>query len=222
MGYRAFSSAVEHPVYIREAGGSNPSVRTNIMFSKREKGFTLIELLVVIGIIGLIASITLVSLRDSREKGKAANAGGTARNLRLATELYYADMGFYPPDVNRGWDPGFTHRLPYNPDTDQTTTPACPHCPANWTTILNQKWNGPYISFWPQSTLWGGKYDFNYWDVGTNRYGCIVAPGIYIGIQGDYSNQHTIPAYAEQLMIDQQYDSDGCLNGESQMILIDL
>jgi general secretion pathway protein G len=87
------------------------------MFFGKEKGFTLIELLVVIGIIGLIASITLASLRDSREKGKAANAGGTARNLRLATELYYANMGFYPPDVNRGWDPGFTHPLPFNPDT---------------------------------------------------------------------------------------------------------
>ena len=192
------------------------------MLSKKNKGFTLMEVLVVIGIIGILATIALINLKNARERGNAAQAGGTARSLRIAVELYYDDMGFYPPDVNRGWDPGFTKPLPYNPDTGEETTPSCPHCPSNWTTIASQRWNGPYISIWPQITPWGGKYDYNYWATTTDRSGCQVPAGIYIGVTGDYNNNRTIPAYAEQIMLDQTYDSDACLNGESQMILIKL
>jgi len=192
------------------------------MSLRKEKGFTLVELLVVIGIVGLLSSIILLNLRDAREKSRVASAGGTARNLRLASELYYADMGFYPPDVNRGWDPGFMQPLPYNPDTGDHTLPSCDHCPADWDTIVQAKWSGPYLGFWPQFTPWGGKYDYNYWSTATTRYGCIVPAGIYVGVQGDYNNQHTIPVYAEQLMVNQGYDTDGCINGESQMILIKL
>jgi len=192
------------------------------MLSKRNKGFTLIEVLVVIGIIGILATIVLINMKSARERANAAKAGALSRNLRLAVELYYDDMGFYPPDVNRGWDPGLTRPLPYNPDTGEENNPSCPHCPVNWTTVVGQKWNGPYISIWPQVTPWGGKYDYNYWDTITDRSGCQVPAGIYIGVQGDYNNNHTIPNYAEQVMLDQTYDTDACLNGESQMILIKL
>lgn len=193
-----------------------------MMSSKSRDGFTLIELLVVISIIGLLSAIILVSIRDAKEKSKAAQAGANARNLRMATEFYYGDVGFYPPDVNRGWDPGFMQPLPFNPDTGSSTIPACDHCPLNWTIIVQEKWNGPYLRSWPSFTPWNGKYDYNYWDVETDRYGCIISAGIYIGVQGDYSNNNTIPAYAEQIMLNQGYDSDGCLNGESQMLLIPL
>ncbi|PIS22574.1 hypothetical protein COT50_01165, partial [candidate division WWE3 bacterium CG08_land_8_20_14_0_20_41_10] len=64
--------------------------------------------------------------------------------------------------------------------------------------------------------------DYNYWPVGANRYGCTISPGVYIGVQGDYTDQNTIPASAEQDMIDKNLDSDNCLNGESQMLLIKL
>jgi len=192
------------------------------MVVKRKNGFTLVEVLVAIAIIGLLASIGLISIKNAREKSKVAQAGSIARILRMATEFYYDDMGFYPPDVNRGWDPGFMQPLPYNPDTGQSTIPACDHCPANWTTIVQQKWSGPYLNAWPRLTPWKGKYDYNYWGTGTSRYGCPILPGIYIGVQGDYNNNNTIPAYSEQMMLDQGYDFDNCLNGEAQMILIDL
>jgi prepilin-type N-terminal cleavage/methylation domain-containing protein len=185
----------------------------------KRKGFTLIELLVVIAIIGLLATIVMVSMGNARERGRVAGAGSTAKNLSLAVELYYNDMGFYPPDVGRGWDPGLEHSLPYNPDTGQTYIVECSHCPVDWTTIIEQKWSGPYVSAWPEETPWGGEYDYNYWPLGATRYGCDVPPGIYVGVQGNLSGTNTIPAYAEQLMIDQGFDADNCINSESQIIL---
>jgi len=192
------------------------------MAVKRKKGFTLVEILVVIAIIGLLSSIALVTLNRAREKAKVAQAGSISRILAMATEFYYDDVGFYPPDVNRGWDPGFMQPLPYNPDTGQSTVPSCTHCPPDWVNLVQANWRGPYLNTWPQFTPWKGKYDYNYWEAGAIRYGCVLLPGIYMGVQGDYNNQNIIPAYAEQLMINQRYDIDDCINGESQMILIKL
>lgn len=190
--------------------------------SRRESGFTLIELLVVISIIGLLSSIIFASLRGAREKAKAAHVMSTAYALKQASELYYSQMGFYPPDVGRGWDPGFIKPLPWNPDTGATAIPACAYCPPNWDSIVQARWDGPYLPQWPQTTPWNGKYDFNYWPVGAERYGCSVPPGAYIGVQRDYADENPISAAAEQTMLDLHADFDGCLNGESQVILFRL
>lgn len=184
-----------------------------------KQGFTLIELLVVISIIGVLASTVFASLQTAREKGKAASVITTARALRMATELYYNTLGFYPPDTGRGWDPGFMQPLPFNPDTGASTIPACGWCPAGWDTIATQRWDGPYLASWPRLTPWGGKYDFNYWSAGASRYGCAVPPGIYIGIQRDYADLNPISTVAEQWMLDRKIDMDGCLNGEAQLLL---
>ncbi len=183
------------------------------------KSFTLIELLVVIAIIGLLATIVLVSMNNAKEKGRVVGAGSTAKNLALAVEFYYNDMGFYPPDVSRGWDPGLAHSLPYDYVTGESYIVPCDHCPSNWTTIINQNWSGPYTNNWPDTTPWGGEYDYNYWPLGATRYGCTIPPGIYVGVQGNLSNGNTIPIYAEQLMINQGFDADQCINGESQIVL---
>ena len=182
----------------------------------------MVEVLVVISIIGFLSVILWISIENAKQKAKVAQAGTIARNMRMATEFYYDDIGFYPPDVNRGYDPGFMQPLPLNPDTGDAPIPSCAHCPPNWTTIVQNKWRGPYLRSWPDLTPWNGKYDYNYWDTVTIRYGCSVPAGIYIGVQGDYNNNNTIPSYAEQLMVNQGYDNDKCLNGESEMLLIPL
>lgn len=185
----------------------------------KQKGFTLIELLVVIAIVGILAAVVLISLNKARESSKISRSVMDQRQLINALELYYNDVGFYPPDVGRGWDPGFSQALPYNPDTGQTDTPSCPHCPSNWVSHAQANWKGPYIARFPNTTVWNGKYDYNYWGSSTSRYGCSVPAGIYFGIQRDYADMNPIPPSAEQQMLDKGFDGDGCLNGEVQMLL---
>lgn len=198
--------------------------RTGRAGIRRAQAFTLIELLVVISVIGLLASVVLIALNSAREKARVAAVALTQRQLQKAVELYFDQMGFYPPDVGRGWDPGFAKPLPYNLDNglDCNVSPAdcpvCGQCPADWITRVQANWRGPY-AVWPATTPWNGEYDYNYWAAGTDRYGCLVSPGIYVGAQGDYANANTIPPGAEQELLNKQLDSDGCLNGESQMAL---
>jgi len=189
-------------------------------------GFTLIELLVVISIIGLLASVVLVSLNSARQKAKRSVALANQKQLQKAVEMYNIDIGFYPPDVNRGWDPGISKPLPYNADLgldcniNPGDCPACATCPADWISQVQKKWKGPYTAGWPNTAPWGGKYDFNNWNVTTVRYGCNVLPGIYIGTQRNYDESNPIPPEQEQWFLDQNMDADFCLNGESQLMLI--
>lgn len=189
-------------------------------FSRPLKGFTLIELLVVIAIVGLLASIIVVNLNESRENAKIARSVADQMQLNMALQLYYDDMGFFPPEVNRGWDPGFAQALPNNPDTGQVLhNTHCSHCPSDWEAQVQAKWKGPYIAKFPSATSWNGEYDYNYWDSNTVRQGCNVPQGIYIGVEASNGNQNEIPLSAEQKMIVQGFDADGCINGESQMLL---
>ena len=199
-----------------------------MQINNRRGSFTLLELLIVIGIIGILSAITVLFISPSiLNKVRASTAANDQRRLQGAAVLYRTHAGFYPPDTDRGWDPGFAKPLPYNPDTGADCAvnpgdcPSCPNCPSDWITRVQNNWQG-YLSVWPQNTPWNGKYDYNNWPSGNIRYGCNVPAGIYIGVQGDYNNQNTIPASAEQLMLDRGLDSDGCLNGEPQMLLIKL
>ncbi len=188
-----------------------------------KKGFTLLELLVTVAIVGMITSILVSELGGVFSQTDATASGATKRQLTKAAELYWVDMGFWPPDVGRGWDPGFERPLPWNPDVENGSHSGSPgincyECPANWQDIVLNQWDGPYY-LWPDRTLWGGRYDYNIWPNGATRYGCPVAAGIYAGAQGDYSNNNNIPAESEQILLDKGIDNDGCLNGESQLVL---
>jgi len=194
----------------------------------KDEGFTLVELLVVVAIVAILAGAVFMSLRGTSEKAKVAVALQTQKTLQKAVTLYTLAMGFYPPDVGRGWDPGFAKPLPYNPDTgedcatDPSKCPPCAWCPPDWVLQVQTKWRGPYISAWSQNTPWYGKYDYNYWPTGASRYGCQIPAGVYIGVQGNYINQNTIPVSAEQEMVEKNLDYDGCINGEAQMQLVGL
>jgi general secretion pathway protein G len=192
---------------------------------KMTKGFTLVEIIVVVAITAFLASLTYSSIFESRENTRVMDTGLVQKQLTVATEAYFRDMGFYPPDVNRGWDPGFEQATPWNSEVGQPGVPDvgtdCSHCPSDWENIVSEKWAGPYM-VWPKETQWNGRYDYNYWPEATTRSGgCVVPKGIYAGAQGYYGDVvgTTIPDSAEQKMVDNGFDGDGCINGESQLLL---
>ena len=187
---------------------------------QHESGFTLIELLIVIQLVAILAAIAVPSFLQTREKAKATSAITNAELIRRAAARYAVDVGFYPPDVGRGWDPGFMQPLPRNHDTGDETVPLCPMCPPNWVEVVRERWNGPYLTAWPRFTPWGGKYDYNHWPTGVNRYGFDIPPGIYAGIQRDYADQNGMTQAAEDYLLDKGLDFDAVKNGESQLRLL--
>jgi prepilin-type N-terminal cleavage/methylation domain-containing protein len=204
-----------------------------------QKGFTIIELVVVIAIIAVLAGIIIANTSGVLENAKVSAAGSVQREMSKAVELYYADMGFYPPDVNRGWDPGLTSSpncfdndscgLPWSPDapgsgnysdSGVSSSNNAGWLPSNWMDVIITNWKGPYLAQWPQNTPWGGKYDYNYWSLDTVRAnGCPSIAGIYMGVEGNYANSAgDIPASAEVKMAEHGFDTN-CPNGEAQMLL---
>lgn len=69
------------------------------MFKKGSKGFTLIELLVVIAIIGILASVVLASLNRARKQGRDARRVSDIKQIQLALELYFDQVGTYPSNA---------------------------------------------------------------------------------------------------------------------------
>lgn len=202
--------------------------RISLFLVRSRRAVTFLEILISATIITVLLVLVLLGILGGRESANVARASFVQKQIAEASGFYFVDIGFYPPDVNRGWDPGLVRPLPWNPDAEAGDPPPgvfatsganCSHCPSNWSEIVQAKWKGPYLAAWPRFTPWRGKYDYNYWGNGAVRYGCTVPPGVYIGIQGDYNNKNTISTSTEQLLIDKLLDADKCINGESQMLL---
>jgi general secretion pathway protein G len=84
------------------------------------EGFTLTELLVVLGIVALLAALVAPQVVRYLSKARTDTASAQIKNLESALELYYLDIGGYPP-ANGGLEALFT-------------------APANV-----QSWKGPYL-----------------------------------------------------------------------------
>jgi len=63
---------------------------------KKNHAFTLIELLVVIAIIGILATISVISLQNVRAKARDARRVADVKQIQIALELYFSDVGRYP------------------------------------------------------------------------------------------------------------------------------
>lgn len=204
---------------------------------RNSRAFTLVELLVVIAIIGVLAAVITPSAFRAVEKAKVARALADAKALRAAALAYYADMGFFPQDVNRGFDPGFMYPMSpaeyySTPEGQQVLARAqAEGWTGGWGTdqltpeqkqAIARNWKGPYLERWPDRTPWGGKYDWNLWPNGTVRYGVPIEAGVYVGIQRDWGDraETAVPVSAEELMIREGHDAGGGPNGEVQMLLV--
>lgn len=193
---------------------------------KIKTGFTLIELMIVMTLVSVLSAAFYINIRGAIDKADIAEAVSYAKIIADASDLYLTDMGFYPPDVNRGCDPGFLQKFASQVESGGwscTPVPYIPiHHPANWQDVVNERWLGSYIRDWNKLTPWNGKYDYNLWPDGALRYGECIAPGVYIGIQRDYDNNNPLPASAEQRMLNDGIDKDNVLNGEAQLFVQDI
>lgn len=67
------------------------------------RGFTLVELLVVIAITITLMGMVLVAVAVARRFAEQSATKGMIRGLAVATQLYQAAEGQYPPEVWPGW-----------------------------------------------------------------------------------------------------------------------
>lgn len=63
-----------------------------------QRGFTLIELVIVLGIIAALAATMYTRFQRFSGRGRSVEVIQTIDQLRKAVEVYYADVGFYPPN----------------------------------------------------------------------------------------------------------------------------
>ena len=142
----------------------------------REKGFISVGLLIIVVLISIntiiIANRDVTNSRfDTLDKVKLDRFTKEFENLKLASDTYYIDMMFYPPDVPEGMDPGFTHQFPWDPytkkeDQNFANLKYAKELPVNWVKMVKKDWHGPYIKEkWPIVIPWGEntKIKFENW-----------------------------------------------------------
>ena len=169
-----------------------------------------------------VPNSTQVSIYDQINSSHEAYADiNTARQIMDAVQRYKNDIGFYPPDVGRGNDPGLVKMFPNNPETGENFTLTHTCAISNWQDVVQRRWSGPYLSEWPDRTTWGGEYDYNLWPYVVSRYGLTFPQGLYIGIQGNRSDEAAshIPPNVEADLVARGIDADGGVNSEVQLLL---
>ena len=110
------------------------------MFKKNNKGFTLVELLVVIAIIAILAAVIAPNAFKAIEKSKVSAVISDYRAVKVATLVYYSDVGKWP--LPNAGEVGFV-KVPN----------AVGH-------TADDGWNGPYLDVWTGESPLGGNYTF--------------------------------------------------------------
>lgn len=62
----------------------------------KKQAFTIIELLVVISVIAIIATLAIVFLRQARVNARDSKRLSDIRQIQVALELFYNEVGRYP------------------------------------------------------------------------------------------------------------------------------
>ena len=89
---------------------------------EHSRGFTLIELLVVVAIIGILAAVAVGQYQRSIVKAKEAVLKEDLFVMRTQINMYFADKGRYPADLNALVDDKYLRTLPVDPITESADT----------------------------------------------------------------------------------------------------
>jgi prepilin-type N-terminal cleavage/methylation domain-containing protein len=140
------------------------------------RGFSLTELAMVLGLISVLAAIAVTSAQYMRDRARMSVYYGQLREVAQASIRFKQDMGYFPPDVAPGIDPGLVAKDGYR---------AGGHSPA-WEGLDLSHWNGPYLAFkrWPKNA-WGGPLDYDYFPDGNAPAG-LADPGIYLSARANF------------------------------------
>ncbi|WP_051542258.1 type II secretion system protein [Clostridium lundense] len=160
------------------------------MVKRIKKGFTLVELLVVIAIIAILAAIIAPNAFKAIEKSKVSRTLSDMKAFKTAALQFYADVGFFPADVNQGTDPGFgcTKGDLKNIKYIDKSIEDMGFSKNDYKEKINSNWNGPYLdSPLSKATAWGGTYDYEAWASSSDNANGADA-GIYITIHGVTEN----------------------------------
>jgi prepilin-type N-terminal cleavage/methylation domain-containing protein len=137
------------------------------IYENRLKGFTLLELMVVMSIIGVLLAGAYYSYIQIIERSRINEALSDIQMIRQAIEQYHADTGYYPPDTDPRFDPGFLSYQQINCNAPTSSYNPCPH---GYNSTISEtspptNYRGPYLDVpsWPIETPWGGVYDYDYW-----------------------------------------------------------
>jgi type II secretion system protein G len=155
--------------------------------------FTLIELLIVVAIIGILAAIAVPNFLNAQIRAKVSRTYADETALSTALEMYYLDVGAYPPEDNNGQEQrnfsklirlttpiAYMTTIPSDPFNQLSDSPLFPEPPKPYATYHYTTSNDSRIS---PALSWWGPYSWNLMGYGPDR-----DPSSFQGLDYDATN----------------------------------
>jgi type II secretory pathway pseudopilin PulG len=134
-------------------------------------GFTIVEILIGLILVGILSAASTLSTKWIRDRAMFATYMADIRMIKIAAQRFEQDVGVFPPDVNRGIDPGLAAKYGWQAGAHS----------AKWETLDLSEWAGPYLSEWKRSP-WGGLYDWDNYEPGYDYMG-ITGGAVYVTLK---------------------------------------